>query len=95
MIDIKYHNMIKKVSKFHNDNCNHNEFKDTDDVMEMHQDFLNECNIDWDMLRQYVYANQLIYLYFKDDKYGRKTQKIITRNYTNAIRLIRDDISTK
>jgi hypothetical protein len=95
MIDIKYYNTLNKISKFHNDNCNHNEFMNTDDVMEMHQDFLNECNIDWDMLRQYVYANQLIYLYFKDDKYGRKSHKINNRNRTHAIRLIRDDISTK
>ena len=85
MIDIKYYNTLKKVAKFKNDNCHYNEHMNMEDVMELHDNFMNECNIDWSMLKQYILTIQLSYLYFNDDKYGRKCEKMIKRVKTNAI----------
>tara|TARA_B110000459_G_C16236357_1_gene327255 strand:- start:155 stop:550 length:396 start_codon:yes stop_codon:yes gene_type:complete len=86
MIDIKYYNTLKKVAKFKNDNCNYNEHKGMEDIIELHENFMNECKIDWNMLNQYILTIQRSYLYFKDDKYyGKKCQKINKLNNTNSI----------
>ena len=95
MIDIKYYNMLKKVAKFKNDNCNYKEHKDMEDVMEMHENFMNECKIDWSMLNQYILTLQRSYLYFKDDKYcGKKCQKINKLNAAYSIKNTLNKMST-
>ena len=59
-----------------------------EEIMELHENFMNECNIDWDMLNPYILATQRSYLYFKDDKYYSKIcQKINKLNNTNQIRI--------
>jgi len=85
MIDIKYHNLIKKIAKFKNDNSNYNEHKNMDEVNDFHHNFINECNIDWELLTIYLHTLQSYDLYFKGDKYGRKTQKICKRNETHSL----------
>tara|TARA_Y100000385_G_scaffold267638_1_gene303959 strand:+ start:56 stop:307 length:252 start_codon:yes stop_codon:yes gene_type:complete len=83
---MKYYNTLKKVAKFKNDNSNYNDYMNVDDVKELHENFMNECNIDWDMLTQYILYIQRSYLYFKSDKYGEKSQKINIKNITHMIK---------
>ena len=85
MIDIKYYNTLKKVAMFKNDHSHYNEHKNMESVMELHENFMNDCNIDWSMLNQYMLDLQRSYLYFKDDKYGTKCQKINKNNNANSI----------
>jgi hypothetical protein len=85
MIDIKYYNTLKKVTNFKNDHSHYNEHKNMKSVMELHENFMNDCNIDWSMLTQYILTIQRSDLYFKDDKYGTKCQKINKLNATNSI----------